>query len=57
MLSDVTEAELRTLIEFMYSGEATIDQGRLDSLLKVCCRHVIYRCHIHMSHSMLNGRL
>ena len=35
MLSDVTEAELRTLIEFMYCGEATIDQSRLESLLKV----------------------
>ena len=35
MLSDVTESELRTLIEFMYCGEATIDQGRLESLLKV----------------------
>ena len=35
MLSEITELEMRTLIEFMYCGEATIDQSQLEALLKV----------------------
>ena len=39
MLSEITELEMRTLIEFMYCGEATIDQSQLEALLKVSeCR-------------------
>lgn len=36
MLSEITEVEMRTLIDFMYCGEATIDQSQLEGLLKVC---------------------
>ncbi|XP_043241094.1 protein bric-a-brac 1-like [Amphibalanus amphitrite] len=38
MLSEITELEMRTLIEFMYCGEATIDQSQLEALLKAAER-------------------
>lgn len=36
ILKDVPYADMRSLLDFMYRGEVSVDQDRLTAFLKVC---------------------